>query len=250
MLRITRLWLYLNLLVLSSLLATPLLAQVVLGDTSSTNVKPWRPIPNNTCIFLVPTGFGMEKGESYYQNFSLFFNQVHYGVSNELSLGFTFESLSLFASIDSMKPYSPGFALSPKVAIPLIEDQLSLGLGALLVELPNTAVFMDLGFVTGILTYGKKDRNISMGVGFGLVEGEFSVQPTLLLGGHYRVSRKLVLMTETILIPGPDLFYTSFGLRILGKRLHWDLGWVAVGAATAPTGDLPLIGLVVPFGRR
>lgn len=223
--------------------------QSATGDTIAVFNGNRPSLPNNNGVFLVPTGLGLKKGSLNYQNFTLFLHQLQYGASDEFSIGMTFEWLSLLAAIDSMRPYSPAFSLNPKVSIPIREDELYLGLGALFMEIPDTDVFMDLGFVLGTLTYGKQDRNVSLGLGFGLVEGGFSVQPILLFSGQYRFSRRWALVTENGWIPNPFFGFSNTGIRILGKRVHWDLGLTAIGVRGETAQQLPMLGLIVPFGH-
>lgn len=197
-------------------------------------------------VFLVPSGFGPSKGELYYQNLTLFFNQVQYGASDQFSLGLTFELFSLFTAIDSAS-YKPGFALTPKVEIPLIEEEVHLGLGAMFVEIPDSDEFLDLGFVLGAVTYGKEDRHISAGLGFGLVEGDFSVQPIFLWSGQYQLANRWHFLSENIWIPAASLGLFNFGLRYRGRQVHWDIGLIIAGEQGASFDQLPLIGVVIPI---
>ena len=197
-------------------------------------------------LFLVPSGFGLEKGEMYYQNLSVFFNQVQYGVSEQFSIGLTFELFSLLAALDSSR-YQPGFALSPKVSIPLIEEEVQLGLGAMFVEIPDSDEFLDLGFVLGTVTFGTEDRHVSAGLGFGLVEGDFSVQPIYLGSGQYRFSRRWHFMSENTWVPAAKLGLFNFGLRYRGRQVHWDLGLIIAGEKGEQFDQLPLLGLIVPI---
>jgi hypothetical protein len=42
----------------------------------------WAPNPQSGRHFWSPTGYGLKKGEGYYQNLWVFFNQVSYGITN------------------------------------------------------------------------------------------------------------------------------------------------------------------------
>lgn len=207
---------------------------------------PLAPVPAANGVFLVPSGFGPEKGELYYQNLTLFFNQVQYGASEQFSVGLSFELFSLFAALDSAQ-YRPGFALSPKVTVPLPDEDVNLGFGTMFVEIPDSDEFLDLGFVLGTATYGKEDRHISAGLGFGLVEGEFSVQPIYLCSGQYRLARKWHFISENIWIPAAKSGMFNFGFRARGRQIHWDFGLVLSGEKGKRFDQLPLLGLVVPI---
>ncbi|NRB51273.1 MAG: hypothetical protein HRU41_26615 [Saprospiraceae bacterium] len=227
------------LLLLEGLLATPLFSQ-------KNEEKRLAPSPTANGVFLVPSGFGPEKGEVYYQNLTVFFNQVQYGASDQFSLGLSFELLSLFAALDSAR-YRPGFTISPKVTVPVEGQDIQLGFGAMFVEIPDTDEFLDLGFVLGTGTYGQEDRHISLGLGFGLVEGEFSVQPIYLLSGQYRLTRRWYFISENIWIPAAKLGMFNLGLRARGRQVHWDLGLILSGERGKPFDRFPILGLVVPI---
>ncbi len=204
------------------------------------------PSPATHAVFLVPSGFGPEKGELFYQNLSIFFNQVQYGASEQFSIGLSFELLTLFAALDSAE-YRPGFAVSPKVTVPVSDQDVNLGFGAMFVEIPDSDEFLDLGFVLGAVSYGKKDRHISVGLGFGLVEGEFSVQPIYLCSGQYRLLGRWHFMSENIWIPAAKSGMFTFGFRARGRQVHWDFGLVLSGERGKRFDQLPLLGLVVPI---
>lgn len=230
-----------TLLVITSLLLS--FSPVFSQSQDSVRLAP-NPIANG--VFLAPSGFGPEKGELYYQNLTLFFNQIQYGASDQFSIGLTFELFSLFTAIDSGF-YQPGFAVYPKVEIPVVEDNVHLGLGAMFVEIPDSDEFLDLGFVLGSATYGKEDRHISAGLGFGLVDGDFSVQPIFLCSGQYQLTNRWHFMSENIWIPAGRLGLFNFGFRYRGRQVHWDVGLIVAGEQGKSFDRLPLLGLVVPI---
>lgn len=227
-------------LLLLGLLSTP----PAFGQSSNEKTLALTPASNG--VFLAPSGFGPEKGEVFYQNLTVFFNQVQYGASEQFSIGLSFELLSLFAALDSAQ-YRPGFAVSPKVTVPIPDQDVNLGFGAMFVEIPDSDEFLDLGFVLGSASYGKKDRHISAGLGFGLVEGEFSVQPIYLCSGQYRLANRWQFMSENIWIPAAKLGMFNFGFRARGRQVHWDVGLVLSGERGKKFDQLPLLGLVVPI---
>ncbi len=226
---------------------------ILLGGLLSTTLSsqsnediPLAPSPTANGVFLVPSGFGPEKGELYYQNITVFFNQFQYGASEQFSLGLSFELLSLFAALDSAQ-YRPGFTISPKVSVPIEDQDVQLGFGAMFVEIPDTDEFLDLGFVLGTATYGQKDRHISLGLGFGLVEGEFSVQPIYLCSGQYRLTKRWHFISENIWIPAAELGMFNFGFRARGRQIHWDLGLIVSGERGKNFDRFPILGVVVPI---
>ena len=49
--------------------------------------KYWFPNPQSTRYFWSPNGYGLEKGEGYYQNIWVLWNQFAYGLTNNFSVG-------------------------------------------------------------------------------------------------------------------------------------------------------------------
>src|SRR6478735_2241429 len=47
----------------------------------------WNPNPQATRYFWVPNGYGLKKGEDYYQNVWIFFNQAAVGITDNISIG-------------------------------------------------------------------------------------------------------------------------------------------------------------------
>ena len=59
-------------------------------EVSSSSFKDgsyWFENPQATRYFWAPNGYGLKKGEAYYQNVWIFFNQVSVGVTDNFSLG-------------------------------------------------------------------------------------------------------------------------------------------------------------------
>src|SRR5687767_1809845 len=57
----------------------------------------WSDNPQATRYFLAPNGYGLKRGEAYYQNVWIFFNQVSVGVTDNFSMGAGMVPLFLFA---------------------------------------------------------------------------------------------------------------------------------------------------------
>jgi hypothetical protein len=208
----------------------------------------WHETPNATRNFFGPTGYGLRKGENYYQNWMLVYNQFSFGITDNFTLGFGFEAVSLLLG------EAPGFMIAPKVSFPIYEEQWNIGVGGLLIGVPYSGSFIDAGIIYGVNTFGTRDRNFSIGLGFGTAGGEFAAQPTITLSGNLRTSRRFALITENYIIPienGSGLLF-MLGGRYIGDRLTWDFAISAVGSAGGEGGDggvipLPIVGVTIPF---
>ena len=203
----------------------------------------WYDNPYATRYFFGPNGYGLRKGEGYYQNAWIFFNQISYGVTKHLTIGAGFV---------------PGFLLgggatpiwlTPKVSIPLGKDKVNLGVGGLFA----TALGSEggsFGVAYGQLTLGPRDRNINFGLGYGYAGDEWADTPTITISGMYRASKKFALMTENYIFDtGEENFILlSFGGRFIGRRVAID-GGLFVPAVEDGLFAVPWLGVNVPFGH-
>ena len=211
----------------------------------------WYESPHNTRYFWAPNGYGLRKGEGYYQNTWVLLNQAAYGVSDNFSIGVGMIPTFLFGA--------EGFPfwITPKVSIPLKKDAVNLGAGLLYIN----AVGLGLdggggaGIAYGVLTTGPRDRNMTLGLGYGFADGGWADYPTITISGMYRTSKRFTLLTENYLIPvgdGQKFGIISIGGRYGGKNIALDFGLFR--PLSDDFGDgfwaLPWLGINVPFGKH
>jgi hypothetical protein len=227
--------------------------KVINKPIRSTSGQYWYENPNATRNVITPTGYSLRKGEGYYQNLMLFYNQVSYGFTDRLTIGAGIETLSLLGRESNEN--SLGYTITPKFSFPIHEEKLNIGVGALLINFPfrNDDQLLDLATLYGVSTFGSRDRNFSLGVGFGVVDGEFSSRPTVTISGNFRISERFALTSENWILPNSDgIIILSFGGRIIGNNITWDISFF--GATDVDGGGffdilpIPLVGLVAPFG--
>lgn len=196
--------------------------------------------------YFGPNGYGLRQGEGYYQNANILFNSVSYGVTDNFSIGGGLVPLFLFGGFNTPTP----IYVLPKFSVPIVEDKLNLGAGALIGTLlggeETGAGFV--GTVYGVSTFGSRNKNLSIGLGYGFVNDSFASTPTVSLSGSIRISEKSYLMTENYLIDG-------FAVGILGGRTVWESVSLDYGLILPYTvlGDggfvaAPWLSLIVPFG--
>tara|TARA_R110000868_G_scaffold304437_15_gene565225 strand:- start:27036 stop:27944 length:909 start_codon:yes stop_codon:yes gene_type:complete len=199
----------------------------------------WFPNPHSTRYFFSPSGLNLKKGEGYYQNTYLLFNSVNYGLTDNISLGGGLEFISTFTG-------QPIYYVTPKVGFD-INEKLNLGAGVLVLGVAGEG---SLGITYGIATYGSRDDNLTAGLGWGFVDGDFSNKPIITLSGMKRLKRKFSIVSENWFVPIDDSYEGLFGygMRIFSEKLAVDIGLLNNAAISDELVlGVPYIDLVVKF---
>lgn len=206
--------------------------------------KLWLDNTQSTRYFWAPNGYNLRKGEGYYQNILVFWNQASYGFTDNFSVGAGIIPLFLFGK--ETAEYTPFFVI-PKFSIPIMKDKLNVGLGAVV----GTAGFQNfLALPFGVLTIGNREKNLTFGAGGFFLEGENS-DPFFTVSGMLRVSRNTYLMSENYFVTTPDLqTVVSLGARSIFRRVSIDYGLVFPLPNDSGIFAMPFLGISIPFGKK
>jgi len=203
----------------------------------------WLDNPQATRYFWAPNGYNLKKGEGYYQNVWILFNQAVYGLTDHFSAGVGIVPLFLLAGTAT-----PAW-ITAKFSIPVVDNKFNLGAGALIgtvIGEENTG----FGILYGISTFGTKDQNLNVGLGWGFAGGEMAKNPTVNIGAMIRTGPKGYFITENYFIGTPDEFVVMMmvgGRRII-KRTGLDFGVVIPIASEMDSFvAIPWLGLTIPF---
>jgi len=208
--------------------------------------KYWTGNPQSTRYFFSPDGYGLSKGEGYYQNLWVLANSFAVGLTDYLSIGAGAIPLFLIAGAPT-----PAW-LTAKISIPVVKNKVNLGAGIL-----TGTVFgvekSGFGIFYGISTFGSRDRNISLGLGYGFSGGSVSNAPMINVNGMYRIGARSYLLTENYFLP--DGSNTSLmmmlGARQIIKDAGLDYGLVfPAGSGINGVVAIPWLGITIPFGKR
>ena len=210
------------------------------------NGKLWMENPQAARYMWAPNGYGLKKGEAYYQNIWVLFNQLSVGVTNYFSVGFGTIPTFLFGA-----DFVPVW-LTPKFSFPVIENKLNIGAGAMITSLlgdnEGTA-----GLAYGIITAGSRDKNFSLGLGYSYSGSNgWSDVPTINLSGMIRVSPRTYLITENYLmvLSGDNLVLIMLGGRSFVKRVSIDYGLILPSIQDSGISFvIPWLGITIPFGN-
>ncbi|WP_233992594.1 hypothetical protein [Salinibacter altiplanensis] len=204
----------------------------------------WFQNPQSTRYFFAPNALEIPKGEGYYQNTWILFNNVNYGATDHFSVGAGTIPIFLFGA-----EALPIWFL-PKVSIPMPRDDVHLAGGAVFGGVLGAGDSEGAGLVYGSATVGGRDHNVTVGLGYGYTDGGFADRPGINVSGMTRVGRTTYLITENYFFPGvDDANLISFGVRWAPENFAVD---VALARPLETEGDfigLPWLGVTIPFGQ-
>jgi hypothetical protein len=205
----------------------------------------WFDNPQSSRYFWEPNGYGLKKGEGYYQNIWVLFNQVSIGVTDNFSIGAGMVPLFLFGGLST-----PAW-ITPKFSVPVKKDKFNLGAGALVATVLGEGETA-FGLLYGIATAGSRDKNISLGLGYGYSGKNWSNSPTVSLSSMIRTGAKGYFLTENYYISAGDgyLLIFSAGYRWIIKKAGMDFGLFMPYENTFDSLLLiPWLGITIPFGN-
>ncbi len=212
--------------------------------------KFWADHMQSTRYFWQPNGYGLKKGEGYYQNVWIIFNQFSVGVTDNFLIGGGIVPLFLFGGGPT-----PVW-VTPKFSIPVKKDKVNIGVGALLGTVLNNGEGSNdsFGIPYGTITFGSRDRNVSIGAGYAYAGGEWASSPTLSFSAMIRTGQKGYFLTENYFIGMDHEFLMLMmigGRRIIGNKAGIDFGLlVPISSGIGTFVAIPWLGITIPFGRK
>lgn len=206
--------------------------------------KLWFENPQSTRYFWSPNGYGLKKGEGYYQNIWVLWNQFSYGVTDNFSIGGGIIPLFLFGGTPT-----PVFA-TMKFSIPVEENKVNIAAGAIAGTILGESE-TGFGIVYGLSTFGSPDANVTFGLGYGFAGGEWAKAPMVNFNGMFRVSSRGYFITENYLLSGggETILLISLGGRSIIKKAALDYGLVFPVAEIGEFVAIPWLGFTIPFGN-
>ena len=195
---------------------------------------------------LSPTGYGLRKGQSYYENIYLAFNSFSFGLSDRFTLTVGAELYTLLLGSES-----PILYISPRVNFPFDErfETGAVSAGVIYFTLPNDD-FDGVGLLQGAVTLGNKNNNVSFGAGFGFSsESDFDDGAWMFnVSATQRLSRKLSFVTDNFALTDSGL---DDGTVIISAaiRIHFNRrgGALNVGLFRPVDNDFDSDLIAIPF---
>ena len=207
--------------------------------------KYWPDYPQTSRYFWLPNGYGLNRGEGYYQNI--------YGLVNQVSLGIT----DYFSVATGCLPLWFGkfgqqtFWLAPEFSVPAVKNKLCVS-GSLLIlgEFDNRNSALEVPY--GSFTLGPKNFNLSLGLGFAHSHNGWTRKPVITMSGMFRVIPAISLIAETYYIPLSDEYFDIMllGGSIMFRWVSLELGMTILDFDKWYARDFyPYAGLSIPFGH-
>ncbi len=197
-------------------------------------------LSNSYTRYLFGTNaLGLRKGEGYYQNTWVLFNQFSYGITDNISVGGGLVPLFLFNGTST-----PVWG-TVKFSFPVASESFHLSAGSLFGTIPGEDVGL-FGLFFGQATIGNEQRNLTVGLGYGYADGEVGNTPTITLGGALPLGRKASLITENYIFPG-EAGLVSAGVRFYLKGATLDAALVSDLQSAV---FIPWLGLSLPIRAK
>lgn len=216
---------------------------LISSNVRSINIDSYKgrfrfPNSNETRYFFGPSAIPIKKGKGYYQNVLLTTNFINYGLFKNVSIGGGVEFISLLLG-------NPVWFLTPKVGFKVSENS-HVGGGFIMAGFAGEGT-STLGY--GVYTFGNSESNLTVGAGYGLISGEFSNRPTIMVSGTHRIGNNAALLMENYFIPvGVTTNYVgTFGIRLLAPKNSFDFGLIFIPEILDVIPALPFIGYTRSF---
>lgn len=183
---------------------------------------------HKTRYLFSPSSYSLGVGNGYYQNIYGVFNAVNYGVSENISIGFGADFLSL------LNEGTPSAFITPKIS-KKYNDNTYLGGGLLIGSLgifDPTNPFIVLGY--GVVTRGTENRNLTLAIGHSYGNKSLTSH-VITLNAYNRISNRYGFVSENWLMKETAIL--AYGLRKFDKRISTDFGIAYISVKMSDTFD-------------
>jgi len=177
--------------------------------------------PNQTRLFISPTGRALKQGDGYFSLNELVIPIFAYGVTDFISVA---AGMSIVPGLPEQLIY---FNLK---ATPYFKDNFGIGAGIFYIGLTGDGDFSSK-VIYGVSTIGSNTAAVTFGLGGGIgSEGDLS-SAMFLFGGDVRISKTVKLLSENFILfdnsssNSKPFSVFSLGVRFFGSRVAGDLGF-------------------------
>lgn len=218
---------------------------ILIEKSKMKDKKYWFDNPQATRYFFSPNGYGLKAREGYYQNVWVMVNSFAVGLTDNFSIGGGLVPLFFFG-----ETATPVW-ITPKFSIPISKDNVCLGIGGLFGNVLGEEE-TGFGILYGISTFGSKDNNLSIGLGYGYAGGDWADLPIINVNIMLRTGARGYFISENYFIQadGSTIVLISLGGRQIIKNSGLDYGLMI--PFTSDLNEfiaIPWLGITIPFGK-
>lgn len=185
--------------------------------------------PQPTRYYFAPSGLQLKKGEGYYQNAWLLYNQVSYGVSDHFTVGM------------SMTPFGTGGTVKFGGKL---SDKVNVSAGGIALFPFTEDSPLGIGFAN--ITFGDERKNLSISSGLGFSDDGDNI--TLVnVSAMLEVTSNMWIISENYHIVEDELTIISMGVRRASRTrdILWDYALVAI--PSEEVFGIPWLSCTIPF---
>ncbi|MEN8249813.1 MAG: hypothetical protein ABFS32_12850 [Bacteroidota bacterium] len=219
---------------------------VQIVDSVVTKETMWYRDLQSARYFFAPNGYGLKTGESYYQNTMVIVNQFSGAITDNFSIGAGIVPLFLLGGATPVW-------ITPKLSIPVVKDKVNLGVGSMIGYVVGESWGSSFGVVYGSSTFGKLDKNLTIGAGWVFADGETLNAPLINISGLARSGKKSYLMMENYIIiqnGGEILTLSILGGRSMINKAAIDYGLLIPMSSDFGFIAIPWVGFTIPFSKN
>lgn len=198
----------------------------------------WFVNPNKSRLLISPTARPIEKGSGYYQNIYVFISGVAYGITDNIAVTGGFSMLPGVGITNQL------YFISGKYGREVRENHyLAGGLGLVSVGGADDGLLFGYGNYTYEFNRGSLTTGLT---GFSLSSGNVGTT-SILFGGDYRISQRIAFVSENSFFPGAGDGILSYGVRLMGERISFDLAFFRSGLDDGLGFGIPYVDFVFNF---
>lgn len=210
-------------------------------ESTNDSTKDWPYQFQTANYFTFSSAYGLKKKEGYYQNVWILFNNVSYGITDNLSIGLGTYATFFFTDVFP-------FWVTARYTTPIVENKFHAGIGGVFGSVED----YNFGFLYGMMTFGSRDRNITLGAGSGFGDDREFSDLLFTINGTFRAGPKFYLIMENYLVQEEGNFGFDSNFTFIGGRSILGRASLEYGLLTSNEFNflgIPLLGITLPLHK-
>ena len=168
----------------------------------------------------------LKKGEGYYQNTWLLYNQASFGLSDNFTIGMSMTPLGTGGTVKL------GFQLS---------DNIHVSAGGIAIVPFWGGEVLGIGFAN--MTFGNERKNVSIAFGNAFRGGVYD--RILNVSGMIELNSRMWLITENYFLDNVSIISLGVRRASMKRDVLWDFSMIAI--PSAEVAGIPWVSCTIPF---